>query len=239
MHKTFTDQTISLKVGAEAISLRLKTVNHAVATILFLHGAGNSNGARVSYLTTPLAQRGISSAAIDFSGHGVSTGKLEESSLLKRSLEAKDAASILSGPIAVCGSSMGAHIAIKLLESTLVGTLILFCPAVYASEAYGVQFNKGFSQLIRQPRSWRGSDTFTVLGHFTGILLIVVGALDDVIPPDLPKMLYEAAERVRRKEIMTIPKANHKLHAWLQDHPEDAERVIDKIVEYVEPGRSA
>jgi uncharacterized protein len=232
MPNTVVNENVRRQVGIETISLTIvRDASGHVPTVLFLHGAGTSSGARVSYLTKLIAERGVSSVAMDFSGHGASTGTLQDSSLAKRTLEARMALRLLSKEhIVVCGSSMGAHVAIRMLEYAKVESLILFCPAVYSQDAFTVPFNRGFSKLIREPGSWQRSETFGMLQRFKGRLLIFVGEKDDVIPTTLPLLLREAAREAYWKELITIPMADHKLHNWLQQHPSDADRVAQQIV---------
>jgi alpha-beta hydrolase superfamily lysophospholipase len=80
-------------------------------TLLFLHGAGKATKERSNYIAFELAKHGIRSFSFDFSGHGESSGKLEESSLRKRVEEASAALNFLnhSEAVTLYGSSMGAH----------------------------------------------------------------------------------------------------------------------------------
>src|SRR5277367_5064447 len=81
----------------------------SLPTVLSLHGAGKSNRNRIRYLLDSLAKDDISSFCFDFSGHGESTGSLEQSSLTKRRQEAISAYQFLDNkkPLTVIGSSMG------------------------------------------------------------------------------------------------------------------------------------
>jgi hypothetical protein len=54
-----------------------------------------------------------------------------------------------------------------------------------------------------------------------------------VVPSALPGMLIDSAERAKRKELVIIPSADHKLHAWLQHHPSDAQSVVEKMADYL------
>jgi pimeloyl-ACP methyl ester carboxylesterase len=224
-----------LQVGRETISFATTKVGEDRPTLLFLHGAGTSSGERVSYLTALLARVGRSSVAIDFSGHGESTGTLPSSSLNKRTQEAKALLTLFTDeqPIGICGSSMGAHVAIRMLEFSPSENLFLFCPAVYSSAAYDVQFDQGFSKIIREPGSWLQSETFSILKNYEGRVLIFMGERDEVVPSALPGMLIDSAERAKRKELVIIPSADHKLHAWLQHHPSDAQSVVEKMADYL------
>ena len=236
MYEQLNIKPLCMTVDGETIAGRQVASTEATApTTLFLHGGGKSSGERVMYLMTPLAERGMSSVAIDFSGHGRSTGRLEESSLRKRTLEAASALNWLdkSQPATLCGSSMGAHNAIRLLQYVPARALILFCPAVYSRTAFDVPFNKGFSKIIREPDSWRNSETFDILSNFTGRLLVLIGSRDGVIPQELPETLLQSASHASCKELFTVSDADHFLHAWIKQHPAVLSDVLSKLSDYL------
>jgi len=201
--------------------------------LLFLHGAGKATKERSSYLAFELAKHGIGSFSFDFSGHGESSGRLEESSLKKRLAEASVALHFLdkSEGITVCGSSMGAHIALELVKTAPVKTLVLFCPAIYDRNAVPVPFNRGFSAIIRRQGSWRNTDVFGSICKFTGNLLIVTGEKDEVIPGGVIEALDSQAGNAKNKEIIRVPDAGHQIHTWLSEHSDYASLVIKRIVQ--------
>jgi pimeloyl-ACP methyl ester carboxylesterase len=236
MYESLNTQPLHARVDGENIAGRIVSATGEPApSVLFLHGAGKSSGERVMYLMIPLAERGVPSVSIDFSGHGSSTGRLKDSSLRKRTAEAAAALRWLDDTrqVVLCGSSMGAHSAIRLLQDISVRALILFCPAVYSRDAFDVPFNGGFSQIIRRPDSWRQSEAFDILPNFKGRLLVLMGELDSVIPRGLPEALLEAATNASTKELLTIPNADHLLHGWIERHPEVCSQVVAKLTEYM------
>lgn len=205
-------------------------------SFLFLHGAGTSHKERVLPLADLLLARGVSSLVFDFSGHGESTGEMSQSSLKKRVGEAREAAKFLNPgrPLTLCGASMGAHIALKLLEHLDIANIILFVPGVYNTQAYEVNFNETFTSLIRQPESWRDSDVYELLEGFTGNLLVFCGEKDDLIPQGVIELLRQHSKNARSSEIIYIPEAPHRILLWLSDYPEVANRVADKIASVIE-----
>ena len=203
--------------------------------VLFLHGAGASDKNRARYIADDLMEKGYSSILFDFSGQGESSGCLKQSSLSKREGEAMAVVESLklSTVGTIIGSSMGAHTAIGLAGRLRPHALILICPAVYDHAVYSLQFDSGFSEGIRRSESWRDSDAFELLSQFQGNLLIIIGSQDQVIPKDLPNLLYTAAAKSSQREIMVIENADHQIHTWLRSHPGDQRLAIEKISSYI------
>jgi len=181
-----------------------------------------------------LATLNIESFTFDHSGHGESTGELKKSSLKKRVDEATEAlkASSLSTPISLCGFSMGGYVSIKLAESLgleNIQNLILFCPGIYNAEAYSVQFDQGFTDILRTKDSWENSDAFQILDKFTGNLLIIIGDQDEVIPEGIADQLYESTSSAKSRELIYLPGCTHSINSWFKNNPEEANRIIQKI----------
>lgn len=227
-------KNITFNCGAETLVGTFCEVDHPQGQVLMLHGAGSSTRERTKYLADYLGTQGVSSFRIDFSGHGESSGKLEESSLEKRVLEAKEAYQVsgFSESVSVIGSSMSGHVAIKLTEHIPVSNLILFCPAIYPAEAYSVAFNAGFSEIIRKENSWVDSDCFEILARFTGKILVIIGTEDTVIPSGVIEKL-EASLHGDHQKVVRLAGASHAIHAWLQEKPEIGEEVEEMISEFI------
>ena len=184
---------VTFQVGKETLVGNIVTNNMGdQPRLLFIHGAGTASRDRTLALALKLAENNISSFAFDLSGHGESTGKLEESSLVKRAIEAKEALKFLTkeSSIGICAFSMGGHVALELLKTNPIKALILFAPAIYDKEAFEVPFNKNFSEIIRKHESWKKADVVNALEDFTGNLLICIGDKDEVIPGGVIDMIY-------------------------------------------------
>lgn len=214
----------------------LKHDQASVPTILSLHGAGKSNRHRMRYILDHLAKHNLSSICFDFSGHGESTGTLEQSSLAKRRQEAISAYQFLDNEknITVIGSSMGGHIAATLVDQLPIKTLILFCPAAYSSKAEDLVFDETFTQTIRQPGSYMDSLAFKKLESFKGNLLLICGTNDQVIPKEILDNYLGRATKTARKELLWIEGANHQIHPWLEQHESDLDCVLGKIYDFME-----
>lgn len=201
-----------------------------------IHGAGTSVKETILTVTAkPVIEMGSGILAVDLSGHGKSTGNLKESSLKKRVTEIKAAINRFSPKkeLIVCGESMGGYIAIKMLGSYPIDTLILFCPALYDGQAYDVPFDQGFTEIIRRPESWKNTDVLQLLESFTGKLLVVMGEKDEVIPPGVIALIDKHAQKACKKEIYTIPNCPHKIDLWLASEPEELLKLQNKISEYL------
>jgi len=231
------ESTVTFKVGNENLNGKLFFADESKGCeIVSIHGAGSSRKERIVYLLEDLAKHTPLNAGIfDFSGHGDSTGKLEESSLKKRAEEATAFLRKYSGvsPV-VIGSSMGAYIAIKMLNVVTPETIILFCPAIYSGEAYTLPFTKQFTEILRKPNSWQDTDILPLLQNFRGNLLVFIGTEDMVIPTGVIDLIDKNSSNVKKKEIVRIPKAPHAIHAFISEHPEVKEVVVAKILEYIQ-----
>lgn len=205
MQKYFT-----FPAGEETISaVTYSETEDQLPDVLFLHGASTAMKDRIKYLADDFVKRGQALMAIDFSGHGESTGKLNESSLKKRINEAHAAMKYMdpTKPLTIIGSSMGGHIALEMLKTGRVETLILFCPAVYSDESVDLQFDGGFTEAIRKANSWESSSLFDELQKFYGRFFIVIGHEDTVIPHGVLTKLIASATKAKQKELIFVPEA--------------------------------
>jgi len=201
---------------------------------VFSHGAGGAGKERVLAVADALVTAGHSVLAFDHSGAGRDKENLNQSSLERRVNELRFAIGEFADKdnLAVCGSSMGGHVALKMLEFFPVKKLVLFSPALYDAAAYSVPFGPQFSAIIRQPESWRNTNVTAPLESFHGRLLIVIGELDDVIPPGVIELLDRNSPNASAKEIMRVPGCPHLIQRWLMEHETERRLVGAKIVEY-------
>ncbi len=210
----------------------------AAAQTLLIHGAGGSERGRFAPLRSTLHGCGIGSTAFDCVGHGETGGALHESSLRSRTEQAEAvlAAPPSAAPRAVVGTSMGAYNAIKLLEARTLEALVLVVPGVYTPEAYTIPFGAGFSAVIRQERSWERSDAWSILGTFTGRLLVIAAEHDAVIPREIPERLLASAEQASWRKLCVVPGAEHnRLFSLLAERPIEFERTMDLILDCLDP----
>ena len=179
--------------------------------LLVLHGAGDSNRDRFRLLRRQLSAEGISSVGFDFVGHGDTGGELKSSSLRSRTQQARRIVDSqnLQQPFSVIGASMSAYTAVKLLKHNEIKSLILLVPAMYSARADAVPFNRGFTEIIRQPQSWDDSDAWDILAQYKGRLLIVAGENDRIIPRAVIDKIYECAVQATERKLYIAPDASH------------------------------
>ncbi|MEU5030330.1 alpha/beta hydrolase [Streptomyces milbemycinicus] len=200
--------------------------------VVIMHGAGIGSKERSIPLARDFAAAGHPSLAFDFSGHGNSSGKLEELSLERRFRQALGVIEAFApdgGPLALAGFSMSGQTVADLTAHLggRVETVCLCAPAAYGPEAWPVPFGDGFTELIRRPESWRPSTVFDVLGAFTGRSVLVVPERDEVIPPEVTAGIEQALRTKSRFSKVVLDGADHQLGRWLSDHPEHRARLVD------------
>ena len=222
-----------IAVGFEAHTLVGDIMSHGNSPpVLVLHGAGNSHRGRFQMFREELFSRGISSVAFDFVGHGDTGGDLKSSSLSSRTRQACRVLDSLNlqQPFPVIGASMSAYTAVKLLELYQIKSLILLVPAMYTSQAYSMPFNHGFTETIRQPQSWIGSDAWRILADYTGRLLIVAGEKDKIIPRDVINRIYDSAVNAAERILHIAPHASHFVFTDLRaSDPAEFDCVLGRI----------
>ena len=210
--------------------------DHEFARSLILHGGGGSSRSKFSYLRGRLLEKGISSCAFDYIGHGDTGGNLKISSLLERTEQTCTVidSQPIEKPLTIIGASMGAYTAVKLIDRYPVENLVLLVPAMYTAEAYPVPFNDGFTQIIRKPDSWEHSDAWELLADFRGKLFIVAAEFDRVIPYGVIEKIYSSAVRARKKELYIAPGVSHFVFTELRaKNPRAFEHVLDMMVETI------
>lgn len=232
MQQTFSFTSGSEKLVGELYSGR----KEEKANVLFLHGAGTGNRTRFTWIQEKLLASHINSFSFDFSGQGESSGTLSASSLKKRTEEAKAALQFIdhNKPLTISGSSMGGFTALDLLRSSKPDNLLLFCPAIYTNAAYETRFDDGFTEIIRATGSWKNAGVLKNLENFTGKLLIIIGADDDVIPKGVIQLLDEHAPQTTYKKILTLPGCGHPLQTWLKENLSWREKVFREILQLIQ-----
>ncbi len=190
--------------------------------LLLLHGAGQADRASYLPLRQHLQSQQIASSAFDFIGHGETGGSLLGSSLRQRveqALAVYRHCHADNRPVALLGSSMGAYIALRLLEQLPCSHLILQVPGVYTSQAFDAPFGPDFSAMLRQPLSWLDSDAWSRLQQFRGHVLIVAAEQDTVIPRMLVEKLHASTSQCHSSQLLWLAGAGHQLQQHWQTQP--------------------
>lgn len=204
-------------------------------SVLSLHGGGPSHKDTTRYLAEALTRLGKTVVRFDFSGQGESTGEMSRSSLAKRIDEASAAWRFLGSrtPVTLVGTSMGGYVAASLVPETNVDTLILFCPAAYAARARNLEFGSGFTDVIRQARSFLETDIGESLTGFTGRTLFIRGTKDEVIPEAVVELYRQALAQTNRWEEWAIEGCPHSIHRWAASRPSVQDAIVDRVVRFL------
>lgn len=203
-----------------------------VPRVLALHGGGVSTHLGAQWLMGALAAQGWPGAGFDFVGHGDTGGALEGSSLDHRIAQARAVAQALplAAPRVLVASSMGGHIACRLIGPLRPRALVLFCPAAYEAAAESQPFGPAFQRTIRATTDFENSPAFAALARFDGRLLLVLGSEDAVIPPAVTAAYRRRARGAERVEVIVLEGAGHLLHRWLAERPAEAARVQARVL---------
>ncbi|OQD54812.1 alpha/beta hydrolase [Streptomyces phaeoluteigriseus] len=208
------------------------------ATAVVLHGAGRSSKERLLPLLGEFTAHGCHALALDFSGHGESSGALRELSLRRRFEQAQaviDAYVPGDRPLVLVGFSMSGQTVADLTAhyGERVAALGLCAPAVYAGEAWDVPFGDGdgrFSTVIRTPGSWRAAPALDALRAYEGRAVLAVPGTDTVIPAEVTEAVQDALAARARYARLELPRADHHVGAWLRDHPGDRRAFVRTVL---------
>ena len=202
--------------------------------VVILHGAGMSNRKRYYTLARAITQRGLGVVLFDFSGHGDSSGELEDLSLTRRWLQARSVIDTIlpkEGNLYLAGFSMSGQTVCDLLPfyKERVRAILLGCPGIYTQSAHGMVFGGGeFTTKIRIADSWKDSAAFDELRNFEGRTVIAIGDRDQIIPKEVIISLKTAAKHPRYIE---YPSVDHQLAVWLADHASEQEKLLDAFLD--------
>ncbi|MFI1680380.1 alpha/beta hydrolase [Streptomyces sp. NPDC020607] len=185
------------------------------------------------------AARGCRALALDFSGHGESTGSTRELSLARRyaqALAVVEERVPASDDLILVGFSMSGQTVADLVAhfGPRVTGIGLCAPAVYANEAWPLPFGDGngrFTEIIRTPDRWRDSSALDVYRGFGGRAVLVVPGTDAVIPPSVTAAVTEALAARARFTRLELRDADHMLGSWLRDHAADRRRLVNALLD--------
>ncbi|MGW3835162.1 alpha/beta hydrolase [Streptomyces microflavus] len=185
-------------------------------TAVLLHGAGTASTERLLPLVADLAAAGARTVALDFAGHGRSSGQLDRQSLEKRHAQAAELIHGFVDPddeLVLVGFSMSGQTVADLLGDLAerVTHLCLCAPAAYAADAWRVPFGEGFTEIIRQPGSWRESEAFGEYATFRGRAVLMVPGHDAVIPEGVTAGLRDALRTGADLTEIVLHGASHQI----------------------------
>ncbi|MEV5595521.1 alpha/beta fold hydrolase [Streptomyces sp. NPDC052496] len=203
--------------------------------VVIMHGAGAGDKERNLPLAVDFAAYGCPVVALDFSGHGESTGKLLELSLRRRRDQAAAVIDEVFGagrPLLLVGFSMSGQTVADLVDlyGGRVTGVVLCAPGIYGKDAWDVPFGAGFTELIRRPESWRDSQALDTYARFDGRALLVVPERDTVIPDGVTDLIRAALTTRADFSQLRLTGADHHLGTWLAARPEARKAVISTLL---------
>lgn len=235
-------QTIYFTSDGNKLSANLYLPQEATEGVLILHGGGKSSKDRFIVLQEFLASHDIASFAFNFRGVGDSEGTFENGSLDNRLDDAIDALHEFSkyidtNRIYVIGSSMGGHVAAKLIEKEphIPGLMLLYA-AAYGKDAEDKKLNNAFTKEIHKDHNWDNSPAFSALENYAGNVLVVYGEHDAVIPQDVQQTYKKLI--ANKGTFLLLPHASHLLLSPQSKQEKQAtEQAYAAILNFVESGK--
>lgn len=223
-----------IKTSLENISYRISDSRRKV-DLLSLHGAGPSGKERIQYVIDEAEAHGLNCLTFDFSGHGLSTGELRDSSLKKRVYEAKKVLTNFdrNESLILIGTSMGGHIAIELLEHIPVHELILFCPAAYSRAAFDLPFNNQFTTEIRRHKSYIDSKVFSILENYRKKMLLFVGKDDKIIPAEVIDRYWSSSINCEFRKFVQLEECPHAIHGHATKNYAIKTQILAEIISLI------
>ena len=199
-------------------------------TVLYFHGnAGNltNRAERVRKYTA----RGFGVFMPSYRGYSGSTGSPTERANVadaKLAYEALRKDGIASEDIVLYGESLGSGVAVQVAAEKPVGGIVLDAPYTSIVDVAAA----AYPFLPVRPFMFDRYDTMRHLGGVNAPLLVVHGEEDEVIPVDMGRAVYAAANGP--KELVTFPGAGHSDH-HLHGSTEEIFRWIEDLSRHRAP----
>ncbi len=201
------ERIIDAPDGARLISWSAPAA-HGKPTILYFHGNAGNLASRSERVRRYLS-RGYGVLFLSYRGYGGSTGSPSESANVadaKLAYEALIADGVAPDDIIVYGESLGSGVAVQLAAANEIGGLVLDAPyTTIVDVAAGA-----YPYLPVRPFMLDRYETVRFLPRVKAPLLILHGEADRVIPVEMGKAVYAAANAP--KDIVTFPHAGHSDH---------------------------
>jgi len=230
-------ENITFECNGETIAATIDwNANKDKPTIMCLHGGGSGNREKVAVFTKCFAnEANISCIRFDHSGWGESSGASQQGSLKKRVEEALAASQFmdLEKPLTIMGSSMGGPMVMELTWHLNVRNAILFCPALYAVEAFDVPFGEEFAAILRSENSFLRADT-KMLENYTGNFLHIIGEHDNIIPKGVTQLYEQHIVHAAKREFICIPNAGHQLYPFFAENKMEQDKIFAQMLQHIQ-----
>ena len=175
--------------------------------LLWFHGNAGNLGDRVGLLELLHDELGIGIFAIDYRGYGRSEGKPSEAGLYadaRASLQAMQThAGVRSDEVVVFGQSLGAAVAVELATAHPLRGVVLESAFTSIPE----MARHLYSFLPVGPLLRTRFDSEARIANIDAPLLMLHGKSDDIVPLEMGRKLFDAAETP--KEFSTVEGAGH------------------------------
>lgn len=172
-------------------------------------------------------------------GSGKSEGKFENYSLQSRLEQSvfmfnflKKRFNLNSGDLAVCGVSMGGHVAARLSEKEKFNYLILRAPASYRKDYENIKMIDGWLPWNMKEKKWpwKSSYSLEAISRFKGNLLLVKCGDDQIIPDEMVQKFFGQAKSAKSRELVTLEGAPHYL-SQSPTHTFEFVKIIQKFIQ--------
>ncbi|MEC8554406.1 MAG: alpha/beta hydrolase [Planctomycetota bacterium] len=178
-----------------------------IAVALFMHGNAGNVSHRVDSLRLLNERHGVAALVFDYRGYGKSEGKPDEEGILEDARAARawlaNRVGIAESEIVLMGRSLGGGVAVDLAAKDGARGLVLASTFTSLPAAGKAQLPWVPTSLLMTQRL----DSLSKIADYTGPLLQSHGDADAVIPYELGKRLFAAANVP--KQFVTIKGGGH------------------------------
>ncbi|CAN1723001.1 Alpha/beta hydrolase [Hyphomicrobium sp. 1Nfss2.1] len=202
-----TERIIDAPDGARLISWFAKPAP-GQPTILYFHGNAGNLASRAERVRRYVS-RGYGVLFMSYRSYSGSTGSPSERNNVadaKLAYDALIADGVAPDEIFVYGESLGSGVAVQLAAANEIAGLVLDAPYTTIVDVAALEY----AYLPVRPFVFDRYETVRYLPRVTAPLLILHGEADRVIPVEMGRAVYNAANAP--KEIVTFPRAGHSDH---------------------------
>ena len=230
------ERIIDAPDGARLISWHAKAAP-GQPTILYFHGNAGNLASRAERIRRYIS-RGYGVLFMSYRGYSGSTGRPSERNNVadaQLAYNALIADGLAPEEIIVYGESLGSGVAVQLAASNEIAGLVLDAPYTTIVDVAALEY----PYLPVRPFVFDRYETVRYLPRVTAPLLVLHGEADRVIPVEMGRAVYNAANAP--KEIVTFPRAGHSDHhihgsydemfRWIDAVMNDEMRETDQRIE--------
>jgi hypothetical protein len=219
--ETFATVTLTAADGIATVSW-YRAANAGRPTLVLFQGNAGNIADRV-FKVVPFLQEGWGVLLVGYRGYGGNPGQPTEAGLYADGRAALDylvQQGVVPGWLVLYGESLGSGVAVQMATEIRTGALVLEAPFTSLADMAQRQFPYF-------PARWLVIDRFASLAKIGSIptpLLILHGERDAIVPVDLGRRLFEAANEPKALHVFPEPG-----HVDLYDY--GAERAVIEFVE--------